>query len=108
MGKRVRTSKDESLECESWVEWRSSQRLVHCRDWPRKLAKVVSIGPVFASLSLWSRQICGLRARRWDAQNSGAHGQLDPRYLRLLRPPAGEHLLGIMGLNPAPEEARGN
>ena len=57
----------------------------------------------------WRRRRLRRLGFLWQgADHGGAHRQLDAQEARLLGLPAGEHTLGVVGLDPALEEARGH
>ncbi len=108
MGERVGASDDEGIEGQARVERRTAERLVHGRNRSPRGTQIGAIGLDLAQLARSRRHLDRLALRRQGADHGRAHRELDARETGLLGLPAGQHALGIMGLDPALEEARGD
>src|SRR5262249_57809676 len=101
MGERIAASDHEGIEGEAGIERRAAERIVHCGNRPGYGdAQIAAVKPDLAPVALERylvRLVFGCRPARHDR---GAHGKLDAATARVLCLPAGEHLLGIVRLDP--------
>jgi hypothetical protein len=103
---RVGASDHEGLEGQARVERRAAERLVHGRDRSCRAAQVDAVDLALARIARTWGHLCRLELRCQRADHRRAHGELDAGKAGLLRLPAGQHPLGIVGLDPALEKAR--
>ena len=101
----VRASDDEGLEGQTRIERGTAESVMHGRDRPDRAAHVAAVDLGLAGVARTYRHLQRLELRRQGADHRGAHREFDAREVRLLGLPAGQHPLGVMGLDPALEKA---